>query len=469
MERYDLVFIGAGPAGYVGAIRAAQLGARVAVIEKDEVGGACLQRGCIPTKTLVASAAALRTCREAAAFGLILPEPARPDLAAMLARKDKVVSILTKGILNLFKSNKIVLLRGQGKLLAPDRVEVKRADQSELTLQAKGIILAPGSRSKTLPALPINGSNILTSDHLLNLSEIPARVLVVGAGAIGCEWAFILKELGSEVTVVEMLPRPVPYEDEDISELLAREMRKAKIRLSCGDRILSIGEDNLDGKLVARMETGLEVRVDKVLVSVGRAFNTEGLGLEELGIKLNSDGSIVVNEKMETNVPGIYAAGDATGGILLAHKASAEAVAAATNALGGEARIDYSVIPSATFTFPEIGSVGLREHEVKQKGIPYRVGKFPFRGLGKAQALGEIAGEVKVIVQAETDRLLGVHIIGPAATELIHEAALALRHGLTALDLAGLIHAHPTLSEALMEAAAATTGQAIHLPRQKSE
>ena len=467
MQKYDLVFIGAGPAGYVGAIRAAKAGARVAVIEKDEVGGTCLQRGCIPTKTLLASVAALRTCREAAAFGLILPEPARPDLAAMLARKDKVVSLLTKGILSLLKSNRIELLRGQGKLLAPDRVEVKSVDGSELALQAQGIILAPGSRPKALPAFPINGSNILTSDHLLNLKEIPARVLIIGAGAIGCEWAFILQELGSEVTVAEMLDRPVPYEDEDISALLTREMKKAKIRLCCGDRIISLGEDDRDGELVAQMASGVEVRVNKVLVSVGRAFNTEGLGLEELGIKLNADGSIAVNKKLETNVPGIYAAGDVTGGILLAHKASAEAVVAASNALGGNEAMDYAVIPSATFTFPEIGSVGLREHEVKQKGIPYRVGRFPFRALGKAQALGEIAGEVKVIAHAETDRLLGVHIIGPAATDLIHEAGLAIRHGLTAADLASFVHAHPTLSEALMEAAAAVSGRAIHLPKEK--
>ena len=467
MERYDLVIIGAGPAGYVGAIAAAQLGARVAVVERDEVGGTCLQRGCIPTKTLLACAGALRTCREAHAFGISLPMPAEPDWRAMLGRKDKVVATLTKGIRGLFKSLWIELVRGQAQFLAPDLVEVKGHDGGERALQARAILIATGSRPLSPGEFPINGGNILSSDHLLKLEEIPGKMLIIGAGAIGCEWAFILRELGSEVAVVEMMPRPMPNEDEDISAILAREFKKAKIALHCGERIISLGEDNQTGELVAQLESGAELRVDKVLVSIGRAFNTQGLGLEEVGVKLTERGTIAVNEKMETGVSGIYAAGDVAGGILLAHKASAEAAVAVKNALGGNEVMDYSVIPSATFTFPEIASVGLREREVEERKIPYRVGRFPFRALGKAQAVGEIAGEVKVIAHAETGRLLGVHIIGPSATELIHEAALALRHGLTAADLAGLIHAHPTLSEALMEAGAAASGQAIHLPKEK--
>lgn len=466
MERYDLVLIGAGPAGYVGALQAGQRGARVALVEREEVGGVCLQRGCIPTKTLVASVSVLRACRQASAFGVVLPAPARPDWPAMRERKNKVVATLTKGVLSLLKNRRVELLRGRGRLLAPDRVEVQKADGSRIELETKAVLLAPGSRPKSIPSLRVNGSNILTSDHLLQLTQIPARVLVVGAGAIGCEWAFILKELGSEVTVAEMLARPVPTEDEDISLLLAREMKKAKIQLCCPDRILSLGEDNREGELIAQMESGREVRVDAVLVSVGRAFNTEELGLEQVGIKLNPEGSIAVNANMETNVPGVYAAGDVTGRILLAHKASAEAEVAVANALGQKTTMDYTVIPSAIFTCPEIGSVGLREHEVKAQGIPYRVGRFPFRALGKAQALGEIAGEAKVLSHAETGRLLGVHLIGPAATELVHEAALALRYGLTAEDLAGLIHGHPTLSEALKEAAADALGRAVHLPKE---
>jgi len=465
MERYDLVIIGAGPAGYVGAIHAAQAGARVAVVEKDEVGGTCLQRGCIPTKTLVACAAALRTCRQAHSFGVSLGMPPEPDWPAMLSRKDKVVATLTKGILSLFKSNWIELVRGQAQLLAPDLVEVKCKDGRERALQGRSLLIATGSRPQSPRAFPFNGRDILSSDHLLKLDEIPRRILIVGAGAIGCEWAFILKELGSEVAVVEMMPRPMPAEDEDISALLAREFKKAKINLYCGEQIFSLGQDHQAGDLVAQLESGPELRVDKVLVSIGRAFNTDGLGLEEVGVKLTPRGAIEVNERMETNVSGIYAAGDVAGGILLAHKASAEAAVAVKNALGGNETMDYSVIPSATFTFPEIGSVGLREREVEERKIPYRVGRFPFRALGKAQAVGEIAGEVKVIAHAETGQLLGVHIIGPSATDLIHEAALALRHGLTAHDLAGLIHAHPTLSEALMEAGAAVNGRAIHLPK----
>ena len=467
MERYDLVIIGAGPAGYVGAIHAAQQGARVALVEKDEVGGTCLQRGCIPTKILVASAQALRLCREAHAFGISLPMPPEPDWPAMLSRKDKVVATLTKGIQSLLKSHWIELVRGQAQLLAPDLVEVNCHDGQARALQGRRVIIATGSRPASPREFPLNGRDILSSDHLLKLEAVPRKILIVGAGAIGCEWAFILKELGSEVAVVEMLPRPLPNEDEDVSALLAREFKKAKIALYCEEKIISLGEDNQAGNLLAQLESGPELRVDKVLVSIGRAFNTQGLGLEELGVRLTPKGAIAVNEKMETSVPGIYAAGDVAGGILLAHKASAEAAVAVKNALGGNETMDYSVIPSATFTFPEVASVGLRELEVEERKIPYRVGRFPFRALGKAQAIGELAGEVKVIAEAETGRLLGVHIIGPSATDLIHEAALALRHGLTAQDLAGLIHAHPTLSEALMEAAAAATGQAIHQLKEK--
>jgi dihydrolipoamide dehydrogenase len=467
MERYDLVIIGAGPAGYVGAIHAAQAGARVAVVEMDEVGGTCLQRGCIPTKTLIACTAALRTCREAHTFGISLPMPPEPDWRAMLSRKDKVVNTLTKGIRSLLKSHWIELVRGQAQFLAPDLVEVKSPEGGERALQGRAVLIATGSRPASPRELPLNGRDILSSDHLLQLEEIPGKILIVGAGAIGCEWAFILKELGSEVVVVEMMPRPMPHEDEDVSAILAREFKKAKIKLYCGEKIISLGEDNQAGDLVAQLESGPELRVDKVLVSIGRAFNTQGLGLEDIGVNLTPRGAIEVNQRMETNLPGIYAAGDVAGGILLAHKASAEALVAVKNALGGNETMDYAVIPSATFTFPEIGSVGLREQEAEDRKIPYRVGRFPFRALGKAQAIGEFAGEVKVIAEAETGRLLGVHIIGPSATELIHEAALALRHGLTASDLAGLIHAHPTLSEAVMEAGAAVSGRAIHLPKDK--
>ncbi len=461
-ERFDVVFIGGGPAGYVGAIRGAQLGGKVAVVEKDALGGVCLNRGCIPTKALAASAQVLDSCRSAVNFGIDVPGEVTADLARIMARKDKIVRNLVKGIETLFRGHGITLFRGQGAFVEAKRLAIRGKHGAQVDIETNATVIATGSSPANIPTFPINGGNILSSDHLFKLNRLPESILIIGAGAIGCEWAFILNALGVEVTLIEMMARAAPLEDEDISVILEREMKKRKIRLITGERILSLGED-MDNQLVAQTEGGKEIRMEKALVCIGRSRNTSKLNLESIGVKIDSKGCVIVNERMETGVAGIYAAGDVVDSPLLAHVAFAEGKAAAANALGGSETMDYSVIPSAMFTFPEVAGVGLREQEAKERGIDYQTAKFPFRALGKAHVEGRIAGEVKLVAESGSGRLLGAHIIGPGASVLVHEAALAINMQATADDLARTIHAHPTLSEAVEESAEALLGRAIHI------
>lgn len=458
-----IIIIGGGPAGYVGALKAAQLGAEVTVIEDTEVGGTCLNRGCIPTKTLIASSETLNKVRNSADFGLELNGSVIPNIQKIIERKNRVVSVQVKGIRSLFKSWGVNLIEGKGILLSPEKVEVEKKDGSIEVLAADRIIIATGSRPAQIPIFPFDGERILSSNDALNLTEIPKSLLIVGAGVIGCEFACIFSEFGTEITMVEMLPRAVSTEDTEISELLERELKKKRIKLFTGVSVNRI-EGQKDG-IHAYLSDGKEIVTDKVLVSIGRALNRENIGLEAIGIHKGQRGEIVVNERMETNISGIYAAGDVTGGILLAHVASREGIVAAINACGGDARIDYSVVPAAIFTSPEIASVGLREHQAVEKGINIRTGHFQFRALGKAHAMGEISGFVKIVANAEDDRVLGGHIIGPHASDLIHEVSLAIKAGLKVKDIANTIHAHPTLAEGIMEASEDVHGEAIHVPK----
>lgn len=458
-----IIIIGGGPAGYVGALKAAQLGAEVTVIEDTEVGGTCLNRGCIPTKTLIASSETLNKVRNCADFGLELNGSVIPNIQKIIERKNRVVSIQVKGIRSLFKSWGVNLIEGKGILLSPEKVEVKKKDGSIEVLTADRIIIATGSRPAQIPIFPFDGERILSSNDALNLREIPKSLLIVGAGVIGCEFACIFSEFGTEITMVEMLPRAVSTEDPEISELLERELKKKRIKLFTGVSVNRI-EGQKDG-IHAYLSNGKEIVTDKVLVSIGRALNSEDIGLEAIGIHKGQRGEIVVNERMETNISGIYAAGDVTGGILLAHVASREGIVAAINACGGDARIDYSVVPAAIFTSPEIASVGLREHQAVEKGINIRTGHFQFRALGKAHAMGEISGFIKIVANAKDDRVLGGHIIGPHASDLIHEVSLAIKAGLKVKDIANTIHAHPTLAEGIMEASEDVHGEAIHVPK----
>jgi len=458
-----LLVIGAGPGGYVAALKAAQLGAEVTVVEDTEVGGTCLNRGCIPTKALVASAEAIHKAKNLKDFGVDVSGEIIPNLSRIMERKNKVVSTQVKGIRSLFKSWGVTLLEGKGMLLTPGKVEIEKKDGSVEIVEADRIIIATGSKPAQIPIFPFDGEHILSSDDALNIKSIPKSLIIVGAGVIGCEFAFIFRELGTEVTMVEMMPGAISTEDPEISRLLEKELKKKKIKLMTEVKVERV-EGQHDGIHVG-LAGGKELVAEKLLVSIGRSLNTEGIGLEAIGIKKGSRGEIEVNEHMETNIEGIYAIGDVTGGILLAHVASREGIIAAYNACGIEKKIDYSVVPAAIFTSPEIASVGLREDQASEKGIDYITGHFQFRALGKAHAMGEISGFVKVIADKGTDRLLGVHIIGPHASDLIHEAAVAIKAGLKVRDIADTIHAHPTLSEGLMEAAEDVHGEAIHVPK----
>jgi dihydrolipoamide dehydrogenase len=460
-----LAIIGAGPGGYVAALRAVQSGAEAIVIEDIEVGGTCLNRGCIPTKALLACTELYAKSRELDRFGLELEGTISPNLAKMMARKDKIVDIQVKGLRGLFKSGGVELLEGHGSFLSSGEIEVTRKDGSKEKVKADKVIIATGSRPAQIPAFPIDGSIILSSDDALKLMSIPRSMIIVGAGVIGCEWACIFRDLGTEITMVEMLPRAVSTEDTEVSDLLAKEFRKKKIKLLTGTGVENV-DTSTDG-VTAKLSNGEELKAEKMLVSIGRSFNTGNIGLDRAGIETGKHGEILTNDKMETNVPGIYAVGDVTGGTLLAHTASSEGTVAAVNACSGDVKMDYNTIPAAIFTSPEIGSVGLREHQAEGKGIKIKPGHFQFRSLGKAHALGKISGFVKLLADTESDRLIGAHIIGAHASDLIHECALAIRNNLTITDITKTIHAHPTLSEGILEAAEDIHGGAIHIPMKK--
>ncbi|GAB4540287.1 MAG: dihydrolipoyl dehydrogenase [Thermodesulfovibrionia bacterium] len=459
-----IAILGAGPGGYVAAIRAAQLGADVTVIEETEVGGTCLNRGCIPTKTLIASADVLSKAKSAGDFGLQLNGSIEPDIQKIIERKDKVVSIQVKGIRGLFKSWGIRCIDGRGFMVSPKSIMVTTKDGSKEEVTADRVIIATGSRPANIPTFPFDGKNILSSDDALRIDNIPSSILIIGAGVIGCEFAFIFREFGSDVTMVEMLSHAVSTEDEEISSILERELKKRKIRLFTDVKVESV-EIKDGGGVSARLSNGNIIEAEKVLVSIGRAINSDNIGIEDIGIKKGQRGEIIVDNRMQTNIEGVYAIGDVVGGLMLAHVASREGIVAAENAMGGNRQIDYGVVPSAIFANPEIASVGMRERDAIQKGIKVRIGRFQFRALGKAHAMGEIVGMIKLIADDETDRLLGAHIIGAHASDLIHEAAIAIKNGLTARDIAHTIHAHPTLSEGIMEASEDIHGNAIHVPK----
>ena len=478
-----ITILGAGPGGYMAAIKAAHLGAEVTVIENDRLGGTCLNRGCIPTKTIKSSAEALDIARRLSEFGITAEGGFKPDMPAIIARKEKVVSILVKGIESLFKSNKIRLIKGKGTLLSPTRVKVEGLDGSISEVEGDKLILATGSRVMSLPDFPLDGETIISSDEAVFLNEIPAEILIIGGGVVGAEFAFIFNALGSKVTIVEAMDRllPIPSIDGDTSKILQREMKKRKIKLYLNKTVVRT-EKTPDGKIKAiigpspflnevnekdRIEA--EVSADKVLVSIGRKFNTEGLGLEQVGVELDARGWIPVNDQLETSIPGIFAIGDVLGPArnMLAHVASAEALVAAENCFGADRTMDYRVVPSGIFTFPEIGSVGLSEEQARAQGLNYRADSFNFRGLGKSQAMGELPGHVKIVSNAENGRILGGHIIGPHATDLVAEIAVAIKLDASVKDLADTIHLHPSLSEAVMEAAHAASDECLHLPPKK--
>ena len=455
-----IIVIGAGPGGYVAAIRAAQLGSEVTVVEKNEVGGTCLNVGCIPTKTLLASVEVLSLIKEAAKFGINAGETT-PDLARMIARKEKIVGQLRKGIEYLLKNKKIILIKGRAKVLEPGKIEVIKDDNSREKLAADKIIIATGSESAKPSRFLFQEGKVITSKEALSLEKIPESLLIVGAGAIGVEFGCIFAALGTEVTIVEMLPQVLPTEDAEIARELEKQLKRKGIKIRTGMRIETV--DSRQSLVHSRLSSGENIETEKVLVAVGRKLNSDNLGLEKVGVKTEK-GRIVVNERLETNIAGIYAIGDVVGGALLAHKASTEGITAAENASGLDSVMDYRAVPGCIFTRPEVASVGLTEQRAGEDGYEIKIGKFPFRALGKAQAVGQVEGMIKIVADAASDEILGIHIIGPQATDLIAEGVLAMKMEVTAEELGNTIHAHPTLAEGLMEAAHAVHGRAIHLP-----
>jgi len=475
MER-RITVIGAGPGGYVAAIRAAQLGAEVTIIEQEAAGGTCLNWGCIPSKVMKTTAEMLEKFRRAQEFGIELGGTVGPDMKALMIRKEKVVKDQTEGVLKLLKHHKITYLAGRGTIEGPNRVLATIDDGKKIEVPWDRLILAPGSEQASIPALPFDGQRIISTNDALCLEEVPESVLILGGGVIGCEFAFIFSALGSRVTVVEALSRmlPLPWVDEESSKVLEREMKKRKITLMLNRTISSVdmgdeqccvtvGPYSTEQRPEHQAKT-LDVEVDKVLICIGRRPAVEGIGLKQLGIEQVEAGWIVAGERMETSASGVYAIGDILGPskIMLAHVASREGIIAAENAMGGYKTMNYEVVPGAAFTMPEVANVGLTEAQAKERGYHIRSDSVLFRNLGKPHVIGEIAGHAKIVSDGDTGRVLGVHIVGPHASDLIAEAALGMQLGCTVQDIADTIHAHPTLAEVLFEASVKGLDRALH-------
>jgi dihydrolipoamide dehydrogenase len=474
----QLAVIGAGPGGYAAAVRAAQLGAEVTLIEKDQVGGICLHWGCIPSKVMRTAAAVLETTRRAGEFGIALDGTGAPDMPGLMQRKERIIGDQVQGLLRLFQHHGIRHLKGLATLQGPNRIHVQTREGAREDVFWDRLILATGSRPAQLPDLPFNGRTILSSDHALGLGHVPASMLIVGGGVIGCEFASIFSGLGSAVTVVEAMPGllPIPGVDEDCVKTLLREMKKRKIQVKTNAGItdirekgggceVSIGPSPFDrGGTRPKRPAPECVETECVLICVGRRPNTDGLGLESLGITTEPGEWISVDPGMQTPIPGVYAIGDALGPshIMLAHVASTEGRIAAENAMGNHSGMDYEAVPAAIFTSPEIGGVGRTESEAREAGYRVRSDTVLFRNVGKAQVIGEIAGQAKLVWDEQTGRVLGAHLIGPGATELVAEATLAIRAGCTVEDVAQTIHAHPTLAEIFLEVAGKAAGRPLH-------
>jgi dihydrolipoamide dehydrogenase len=463
-DRYDVVIIGAGPGGYVAAIRAAQLGLRTACVEgRDSLGGTCLNIGCIPSKALLQSSEKFAEARHALAEHGIKVGDVGLDLGAMMARKDRVVTTLTRGVEFLFRKNKVDWLKGFGRIVAPGKVAVTGADGAEHEVEAGSIVIATGSESAPLPGIAIDEQRILSSTGALALDHVPDRLIVIGGGYIGLELGSVWQRLGAKVTVVELLDRIVPNMDQELATALQRVLTRQGIEFKLAARVTEIGE--ADDGVTIEIEGGerQSLSADAVLVAVGRRPYTQGLGLETIGIARDTQGRVVVDDGFATSVPGIYAIGDAIRGPMLAHKAMEEGAALAERLAGQQPSIDYNAIPAVVHTWPEVASVGSTEEELKTAGTRYRVGKFPFSATPRARTNGDTEGLVKILADSATDRVLGVHIIGPDAGTMIAEATLAIEFGASAEDIARTCHAHPTLSEAMKEAALAVDGRAIHI------
>jgi dihydrolipoamide dehydrogenase len=472
-----LVVIGAGPGGYGAAVRAAQLGAQVSIVEKENVGGTCLNWGCIPSKIMKTAAETLERVQRARQLGLCMDGALLPDMDALMARKQSVVESQSQGIHKILEHHKIRFFQGTAVINAPNKLTVQFAQGEPTKLDWDRLILATGSSPLALPFLPFDGEQVLSSNDVVSLQKVPDSVLIVGGGVIGCEFASILAALGSKVTVVEAMERllPLPTVDEDCSKTLQREMKKQKIRTMVHRTVQKV--EKKDGRLAVtiipsqeqadtkgRSQKPQTENVQQVIICIGRTPNTAGIGLENIGVDLDSQGWILADARMATSAAGVYAVGDVLGPsrIMLAHVASTEGFVAAENALGGNRTMGYGVVPSAIFTMPEVATVGLTEAQAIEQGHPVRTESVLFRNLGKAQVLGEIGGQAKIVFHSENGKILGVHLVGPHAADLIAEGTLAIEAGLTVEDVAKTIHAHPTLAEIMQEGAFKAVGTPLH-------
>ena len=452
--------IGGGPGGYVAALKAAMLGAEVTVIEKNKLGGTCLNVGCIPTKALLASSDVLRTVQEAKNFGINVEGEIKPDFEAIVARKQKVTDELVAGIQFLFDKRGVKKIDGFGKLIDKNTIEVTKDDGSVEEVKADKIILANGSIPTVFPFMPYNGKNVITSDEVLSLEKVPASMVIIGGGVIGSEIGQFYSSLGTKVTIIEVLPQILGRMDSDGAKALARQFKKDKIKVMCN--VATDSFEVSDDIVKLNLNNGKSLEAEVVLLCTGRKPNLANSGVAEAGVKMTDRGFIEVNEYMETNLEGVYAIGDIIPGAMLAHVASAEGMVAAENAVKGNSEtVNYKSIPSCVYTEPEVAGVGKTEDELKAEGVEYHVGKFDFRGLGKAKAIGKIQGFIKVLVDKD-DVIIGATLVGPHCTDLLTELSLAVGLGLKAKDVGKVIHAHPSLSEGIMEALHDVHGECVH-------
>ena len=443
-----VVVIGGGPGGYVAAIRAAMLGADVTLVEKRKVGGTCLNVGCIPTKSLLASSDVLEMINQSKSYGINIDGNIEIDFTKVMERKDKIVDQLVKGIEFIFDKKGVKLINGFGKLVDKNKIEVEKTDGTKEVLEADKIILATGSVPIVPPIFPYDGKKVITSDEALYLENPPKSMIIVGGGVIGCEFGQFFSRIGTKVTIVEMADQLLPFEDKDVAKQLARAFKKDKIKMMTSRKIEKC--EVKDDKVIAYLDGDTILEAETMLVSVGRKPYLEKLGLEDIGIDVER-GKVVVNTKMETNVADIYAIGDIVDTPFLAHVASKEGIVAVENALGKDKEVSYRAVPRCIYTSPEVAAVGMTEKEAEAKGISYHTGNFDFRGLGKAQAIGQFQGFIKVLTDDE-DKIIGAAIVGPHATDLLAELTLAVELQLTAEQVGSVIHPHPTLSEGIMEA-----------------
>ena len=467
MSQFDVTVIGSGPGGYVAALRCAQLGFKTALIEKySTLGGTCLNVGCIPSKALLDSSEHFENAKHNFAnHGIIINEP-QADLARMVARKNEVVDQTTKGINFLMDKNKVTVFEGLGSFESATQVKVTKNDGSSEILETKYAIVATGSKPSTLPFITIDKERIITSTEALNLKEIPKHLVVIGGGVIGLELGSVYLRLGSQVTVVEYMDKIIPTMDGALSKELTKVLKKQGMKFMLSTGVQSVERNGDSVKITAKDKKGEEVSVegDYVLVSVGRKPYTEGLGLEKAGVELDERGRVKVNDHLQTNVANIYAIGDVVKGAMLAHKAEEEGVFVAETLAGQKPHINYNLIPGVVYTWPEVAGVGKTEEQLKEEGAAYKVGSFPMRALGRSRASGDIDGLIKVLADEKTDEILGVHMIGARAADMIAEAVIAMEFRASAEDIARSSHAHPTFTEAIKEACLDATGKrSIHM------